>query len=52
MRLFVVSDWRKSQAIGYATTSFAAAVLNNVFLLYYVDLYLRVYKIDDRYVTE
>lgn len=31
--------------VAYASASFAAAALHNIFLTYYVDLYLNVYKL-------
>jgi hypothetical protein len=32
--------------LAYAATSFSAAAMHNLFILYYVDLFLTVYKLD------
>jgi hypothetical protein len=36
-----------AQAIAYSATSFSTSVLSGVFTLYYVDLFLSVYKLDE-----
>src|SRR5687768_6428898 len=35
-----------SIAIAYGITSFSAATLHNLFLIYYIDLFFNVYKLD------
>lgn len=42
-----ISSFKLSRVpFAYAATSFSAAAMHNLFILYYVDLFLTVYKLD------